>query len=154
MLPLPLKHYDEAGRIKPGGMFWLICLFPCRALLFFVLSFTFIQDQSLILSFVYPDNRDFYTSLIPIIPAALSILLASHREKIWQRGNEVYFYGLLPLLISAYVIDLSLLAVHIYQIRGLFEWTVALAVLVDTLLLAILLRSQHIKLMLRDWQRQ
>lgn len=152
MLPLALKHYDEAGRIRPNGLFWLLCLFPCRALLVLLVSLTFIQDQSAILSLVYPNQSLFYWSLLPLCPALTVVAMASYREKLWRTTRHRSFALLKPLLLLAYILDFGLLFMAAHIGHWMFQWPIALGVLGNVILFTLLLRNHHLCLLVKDWQ--
>lgn len=153
MLPLPLKHYDQAGHIKPHWIYWLICLYPCRALIALVLSLSNIQDQSLLISLLYPNQKLFYWSLVPIVFALVPIGLASYREKLWLANRYRFFVTVKGCLLAAYLIDIAILLWFGTQQHWRFSWPIALGILGNLALLLTLARSQHIQLMLLDWQR-
>ncbi|MEI8648331.1 DUF2919 family protein [Paraglaciecola sp. Hal342] len=93
-LLLPLKYYDEAGRIKPANSFLWCLFFLCRPFWVFIASLTFRQDSGALLALFYPDNYYFYLSLgIRPFAALLVVLMISFRAKLWNTSCSAYISG-------------------------------------------------------------
>ena len=151
-LILPLKHYDEAGRVKPPAGFWLLLLLLCRAYLVFIAALSYRQDSAYLLALFYPLHSYFYWSVALSVPALVVFVVCGFRDKLWQRG--IYWFALLlrPLLVCAIVADVVLHLVLARQQYWQFSWLIALTLLLNFRLLLYLFSSKHVALMLRDWR--
>lgn len=150
-LLLPLHKYDEAGRVKPSFLLYLILFFLCRPILVFIASISLRQDQVAILSLFYPDKYHFYMALIHAAPALIVLALISYREKLWVKERILPFAAIPWLLAVAIVSDLL---IQLYILRSqqfAFEWTYAVGLIGAMISSLYLTKSRHIKVMLSDW---
>lgn len=149
---LPLKHYDNEGRIKPNWAVFASLLVLMRAFLVFIASISYRPDTGLLLSLFYPDRHYFYASLLVGLPALLVMLMVVWRHWLRERWRGI-FWLVKPLVILALLADL-LLHVHMANhSHWAFSWLVALTLLADMLMLMYWLRSNTLKLMLMDWRK-
>jgi len=151
-LALPLKYYDDAGRIKPPIMLYVIVLFLCRPLIVFIASISFRQDGGLLLSIFYPVKYHFYLALVHAIPALALLLFINFREKLWKHKCA----GVFKILPAVFVVLLGLdTAVQLYILNAqsfAFKWSFAFSfvgLIVATLFVA---KSYHLKLMNADYR--
>lgn len=152
-LVVPLQHYDEAGRIKPPAMFWVILLYLARSYLVFVGSLSFRQDSSALLSLFYPRHEDLYLGLFVGLPAVLLFLLTGFRQKIWPSVFRRVFYLTHFFLFMALTMDLTFQLLASYQQQWRFAWVPAISILLSLVLMGYTYRSQHIREMFKDWQK-
>jgi hypothetical protein len=151
-LILPLKYYDEAGRVKPPAVFWLLLLLICRAYFVFIAALSYRQDSAYLLALFYPRHSYFYWSVALALPALVVFGLCGFRDKLWQHGIFRFVYLVRPLLYCAIIADFVL---HLFMARQQywqFSWLIALTLLLDFSLLLYLFSSKHLALMLRDWR--
>lgn len=153
-LLLPLKYYDEAGRVKPLLWFNLCLLFLARSYFVFIASAANMNDSAKLLNLFYPDKQDFYLGLMLGIPAVMCWGLASYRDKIWNKAFHRWFKWVKPLLILGLTADLLLHFWMAQQQHWAFTWVLALGLLFDALLLVYLLRSKKVQVMLKDWESE
>lgn len=151
---LPLERYDDEGRIKPPRWLWWTLVFLNRGYLLLVASVSYIKDQSLILSLFYPDNRDFYLSLLVGLPALLAALIAGYRRQLWQKHWLGAFAVIRPLVLLSLLLDIGLQLAMAAGDQFRFSWTVAIFLLLDGLLFTYWARSRSLKLTLADWRRK
>ncbi|AWL12213.1 Inner membrane protein YfeZ [Saliniradius amylolyticus] len=151
---LPLERYDDEGRIRPPRWLWWTLVFLNRGYLLLVASVSYIKDQSLILSLFYPDNRDFYLSLMVGLPALLAAVIAGYRRWLWQKQWLGLFAFIRPLVLISLFLDISLQLAMAAGEQFRFSWTVAIFLLLDGLLLTYWARSRSLKLTLADWRRR
>ncbi|MBN7820715.1 DUF2919 family protein [Bowmanella yangjiangensis] len=149
---LPLKYYDNEGRIKPSWPVFVSLLVLMRAFLVFIASISYRPDTGLLLSLFYPDRHYFYASMLVGLPALLvmSAVLWRHWLREHWRGG---FLLLKPLVMLALLADL-LLHVHMANHgHWAFSWLLAVTILADMLMLMYWLRSRTLRMMLQDWQK-
>ena len=80
------QDFDFDGKVKIPLGYYFVLLYLLRAYALWVVSLTYRDDPTLILSLIYNDNRSFFYSLIVGIPAILTFSLfslKSQREKTW-----------------------------------------------------------------------
>ncbi len=150
-LLLPLKHYDESGRVLPAGALYWCLLYLCRSYFVFIASLSFRQDSSGLLAIFYPDKMYFYVSLMIALPTVLVLLVVSFRERIWQKGYCWAFKIVKPLMILTVLADFIFHVVMARQQYWQFSWLIAITLLIDGLCLFFIIKDRHLKLMLKDW---
>ena len=148
---MPLKYYDEAGRVIPAAALYWCLLFMCRSYLVFIAALSFRQDSSGLLALFYPDKGYLYASLLGAIPALVVLLIISFREKIRNRAYSGLFSLIKPLLLLTLLADI---AFHIGMANKQyweFSWLIALTLLADMLCLYFVGKDRHLSFMLKDW---
>ncbi len=151
-LLLPLKYYDEAGRVKPALAVYVCILFLSRSLLIIVGSISVRENGEQLLGMFYPDKQYLYISLATATPAFAVLLLLGFREKIWNTNKCWIFTCIKPLLIFSVLTDLSLHTMMASLDRWQFSWVIAFTLLIDLLIFYYLIKDKHTKLMLIDWK--
>ncbi|WP_299073069.1 DUF2919 domain-containing protein [uncultured Paraglaciecola sp.] len=151
-LLLPLKYYDDAGRVKPPTALYLCIAVLCRSLLVLIGSVSVRDNGEQLLALFYPERQYLYMNLVIAFMAFLALLLLGFREKIWQANRGWLFLGIKPLLIIAVLADLGL-HIRLASIEHWqFSWVIAVTLLVDWLFFYFLIKDKHIQLMLSDWK--
>ena len=152
-LLLPLKYYDEAGRVKPAVTVYLCIVFLSRSLLILIGSVSVRENGEQLLALFYPEKQYLYISLAIAFPAFLALLVLSFREKIWHANRSWMFSCIKPLLTLSVLADLSLhfmlASINYWQ----FSWIIAITILLDSLIFYFFLKDKHIQLMLKDWKK-
>jgi hypothetical protein len=152
-LLLPLKYYDDAGRVKPAVAVYLCIAVLSRSLLILIGSVSVRENGEQLLALFYPEKQYLYVSLAIALPAFLALLLLGFREKIWQASKCWMFSFVRPLLILSVLADL-VLHVRLASIaHWQFSWIIAITLLVDSLIFYFLTKDKHTQLMLSDWKR-
>ncbi|WP_293745694.1 DUF2919 domain-containing protein [uncultured Paraglaciecola sp.] len=152
-LLLPLKYYDEAGRVKPAVSLYLCIAFLSRSLLILVGSVSVRENGEQLLALFYPERQYLYISLAIAFPAFLALLLLGFREKIWHVGRCWMFSCIKPLLIFSVCADLGLHFMLASTSHWQFSWVIAFTLLIDSLVFYFLTKDKHTQLMLTDWKR-
>jgi hypothetical protein len=152
-LLLPLKYYDDAGRVKPAVALYFCIVFLSRSLLILVGSVSVRENGEQLLALFYPEKQYLYVSLAIAFPAFLALMLLGFREKIWQANRCWMFSCIKPLLLFSVLADLvlhiMLANIHHWQ----FSWVIALTLLLDSLIFYFLVKDKHTQLMLMDWKK-
>ena len=150
---LPLKYYDEAGRVKPAVALYICIAFLCRSLLVLIGSVSVRENGEQLLALFYPDKHYLYISLAIAFPSFITLLLLGFREKIWNVGRCWMFSYIKPLLIFSVIADfglhIMLASIKYWQ----FSWVIAFTLILDSLFFYFLLKDKHIQLMLKDWKK-
>lgn len=149
---LPLKYYDEAGRVKPAMTLYICIGFLCRSLLVLIGSVSVRENGDQLLAFFYSNKHYLYISLGIAFPSFLTLLLLGFREKIWKADRSWLFSYIKPLLILSVLADFGLHIVLATAKHWQFSWVIALTLIFDVLVFYFLLRDKHTQLMLRDWK--
>jgi hypothetical protein len=151
-LKYPLHHYDEAGRMKPPVLVYLLLLFVCRGLLILIISLSFREDSERLLRFFYPLPYHFYLSLVPILPALIGLYFLSKRTVLWAKERFtwsmwlpwcLYFALSLDGLIQIYILD---------QMTYAFSITHGLSVIIVVSGLIYIKRSKYLRNLVLDWR--
>lgn len=152
-LLLPLKYYDDAGRIKPSkALLW--CLFYiCRPIWVFIASLTFRQDSGALLVLFYPHNSYFYSSLLIALPSFLVVLLISFRAKLWDGRAGVLFTLIKPLILLSLVTDIAFHILMASKQNWSFSWLIAVTILLDSIYIYWIKNNQHLALLSLDWSK-
>jgi hypothetical protein len=152
-LLLPLKYYDDAGRVKPAAALYFCIVILSRSLLILVGSVSVRENGEQLLALFYPDKQFLYISLAIAFPAFLALLLLGFREKIWQANRCWMFSCIKPLLVFSVLADLGLHITLANIEHWQFSWVIAFTLLFDSLILYFLIKDKHTQLMLMDWKR-
>jgi len=152
-LLLPLKYYDDAGRVKPAAAVYLCIAFLSRSLLILIGSVSVRENGEQLLALFYPDKQYLYINLAIAFPAFLALLLLGFREKIWQADRCWMFSCIKPLLIFSVLADLGLHIMLANIDHWQFSWVTAVTLLLDSLIFYFLLKDKHTQMMLVDWRR-
>lgn len=152
-LLLPLKYYDDAGRVKPSkSILW--CLFYiCRPMWVFVASLTFRQDSGALLALFYPHNSYFYSSLLIALPGFLVVLLISFRTKLWDTRARFSFRLIKPFILLSLFVDIGFHVFIAAKQNWGFSWLIALTLLLDCIYLYWVKKNLHLTLLTRDWMK-
>ena len=152
-LLLPLKYYDDAGRVKPSFALYMCIAYLSRSLLILVGSLTVRDNGSQLLAFFYPDKQYLYFNLAIALPAFLVVFLLGFREKIWKSNRCWLFSGIKPLLMFSVLADLGLHLLMAKLIYWQFSWIIALTTMLDVLCFYFFAKDKHTQIMLLDWHR-
>ena len=151
MLKLPLKFYDESGRILPPSWFYGVLLFLCIDWLAFIFSLASMSQTNELLTFFYPQKATLGLGLVASLPVLASLLLVSQRERLWKREIKVWRHAVLPLVQTGVV---ALLIVQIYysmQHHWGFELMTGAKLTLYSMSLYAISKSRHLKWMIADW---
>ncbi|WP_371193338.1 DUF2919 family protein [Glaciecola sp. SC05] len=152
-LKFPLHHYDEAGRLKPPLMLYIFLLFLCRGFLLLVISLSFREDSSRMMSLFFPNKWDFYWSLLPAVPAMLILALFSQRSKIWLSKKQRLFSIIPAVFAIALLADIAVQMSILWRIDFQFSLAHGLAILLATVGLVYASKSKHMRDLPVDWSR-
>ncbi len=152
-LLLPLKYYDDAGRVKPAAALYFCIVFLSRSLLILIGSVSVRENGEQLLALFYPEKQYLYISLAIAFLAFVALLLLGFREKIWYADRCWMFSCIKPLLIFSVLADLGLHIMLASIEHWQFSWVIALTLLIDSLIFYFLVKDKHTQLMLMDWKR-
>jgi hypothetical protein len=153
-IKFPLHHYDEAGRLKPPLMLYGFLLFLCRGFLLLIISLSFREDSSRMMSLFYPNKWDFYWSLAPSVPAVVILALFSQRGKLWLNHRQQVFRAIPALFIAALVLDIAVQVGILHRIDFRFSFTHGASILIAFIGLVYTIKSRHMRDLPIDWSRQ
>jgi hypothetical protein len=151
-LLLPLKYYDEAGRIKPPRFFWWCGLILAKSYFIFVLSLSNFRDADGLLGVFYPRQSELYLGFAIGFAAVVAMVLVAYREKWWHTKFKVVSYLIKPLMLTTIVLDVIHQVQLVHKIHWQFSWPVAIFLCLDLSIFYWLMTSRHIKFMLQDWR--
>ncbi|MFT5837553.1 MAG: hypothetical protein ACI9UT_000038 [Flavobacteriales bacterium] len=151
-LLLPLKYYDDAGRVKPALAVYFCIAFLSRSLLILIGSASVRENGEQLLALFYPDKQYLYVNIAIAFPAFLALLLLGFREKIWKANRCWIFSCIKPLLIFSVLADLVLHIMLANISRWQFSWVIAITLILDLLIFYFLIKDKHTQLMLMDWK--
>jgi hypothetical protein len=152
-LLLPLKYYDDAGRVKPAVGLYVCIAFLSRSLMILIGSVSVRENSEQMLALFYPEKHYLYISLAIAFPALLALLLLGFREKIWKSERCWIFSFIKPLLIFSVLADLGLHVMLANIGHWQFSWLIAFTLLLDSLTLYFLVKDKHTQMMLMDWKK-
>ena len=131
---LPLKYYDDAGRVKPAVGLYVCIAFLSRSLMILIGSVSVRENSEQMLALFYPEKHYLYISLAIAFPAFLALLLLGFREKIWKSERCWIFSFIKPLLIFSVLADLVLHIMLANISRWQFSWVIAITLILDLLI--------------------
>lgn len=151
-LLLPLKYYDEAGRVKPPSALYWCALFMCRSVVILIGALSSRQYGNELLGLFYSEKTYLYFNLIIALPTVLAMLIIGFRDKSWLTNN-IYLYGFIrPLMIFSALADLSFHVFFANLHHWQFSWIIAATFILDVLCVYFLIKDKHILLMVSDWR--
>ena len=151
-LLLPLKYYDEAGKVKPATALYFCIAFLTRSLLILIGSVSVRENGEQLLAMFYPQKHYLYINLAIALPAFVALLILGFREKIWLGHRPWMFACIKPLLIFSVLADLGLHIMLASLDYWRFSWITASTLLLDSFVFYFLVKDKHTKLMLTDWK--
>jgi hypothetical protein len=152
-LLLPLKYYDDAGRVKPAVALYVCIAFLSRSLMILIGSVSVRDNSEQLLALFYPEKQYLYISLAIAFPAFLALLLLGFREKMWDSDRCWMFACIKPLLIFSVLADLGLHIMLANIGHWQFSWLIAFTLLLDSLIFYFLVKDKHTHMMLMDWKK-
>ncbi|MFC4699107.1 DUF2919 family protein [Glaciecola siphonariae] len=152
-LKFPLHHYDEAGRLKPPLLLYAFLLFLCRGFLLLIISLSFREDSSRMMSLFFPNKWDFYLSLLPSIPALIILILFAQRSKIWLNERQSWFKVVPILFVIALVGDIAIQLNILSRLDFRFSLTHGLSILLALIGLIYAHKSRHVRELPIDWAK-
>lgn len=150
LIPLPLHCYDEAGRVKPAFFLYLTCLWLCKGLLILVVSASMRDKATVLLTFFYPNNQDWYLSVAPALFGLVGLLTLSLRDLLRQRQVIIYQRYLREILSVGLLVSLAIYVLGVINLSGHFELASGVLILMTLVFLTYLWRSQHTRLFCKD----
>ena len=150
-LKYPLNCYDEAGRMKPPLLVYILLLFVCRGLLVLIVSLSFTQDSERLLRIFYPLPYHFYLSLLPILPALVSFYFVSKRTILWKKERYAWFKCLPLSLYCALTIDVVMQLYMLQETNFAFSMAHGVSLLVGLFGIAYIKNSSYLSNLINDW---
>lgn len=152
MLALPLRYYDEAGRILPPKALYMLQLWLLQSILIFLGAAIIRNNGAEILSLWYPSKTKLYLAMAASFPAFLSFLIVSYRNKMWERGVFWVFYFIKPCLYLSLGLQTMLLLNTIVELQFHFSYTLGLTALMNMTAVLYVYKSRHLEVMCTDWR--
>ena len=152
-LLLPLKYYDDAGRVKPALAVYVCIAFLARSLLILIGSVSVRENSEQLLALFYPEKQYLYISLASAFPAFLAFLLLVFREKIWHTNRYWMFSCIKPFIVVSVLADLSLHIMLANAQHWQFSWVIAVILIIDPFIFYFLIKDKHTQMMLIDWKK-
>lgn len=152
MLKLPLKYYDESGRILPPRWLYALLLLLCADWALFIFSLASRSHTDTLLHFFYPHSKSLLFALVTSVPALLSLLLLSQRERLWKKGLISWRRWFIPLLLCGVVALLTSQVVYAITHHWAFELITAIRLVLSIIALYTIAKSRHLRWMVDDWE--
>lgn len=153
MIPLPLKHYDEAGIVLPPRWFYWLLAIACRDVLL-VAAFTAVPAESETLyRLFFPHSDTLWLQMVAALPFMLVVVLLSFREKLWQRQLTGWRYMIRPLCTVGALIQMGVAGYFLARSGWQFDGYLGSVVLLLCALIYMVNRSSHVSIMLHDWRQ-
>ena len=153
-LLLPLKFYDEGGRVLPPRALWWCLLFVAKSFIIFLFSLTLPEQSERLLKMFYPIKEELYTGLMLGCFALPPALLVSFRHKVWEHHKEILFILLKPFILLGLIGEFAFTVTLVDRQFWGFSWGLALSLLVNLVAIYWLFTSKHLKIMLADWRHR
>ncbi|WP_420935962.1 DUF2919 family protein [Alteromonas sp. A081] len=151
MLKLPLKYYDESGRILPPVWLYSLLLLLCMDWLVFIFSVASRTQTTDLLAFFYPQKEALGLNLVASLPVLLTLVLISQRERLWKHDLVSWRHCILPSIQIGVLILLTSQIYYLMHHQWGFEVVTAVKILLYSVTLYVVTRSRHLKWMIYDW---
>jgi len=139
-----LKHYTNAGDLKPPALFLFILLFLSRTWVLLVVSVASSGTGNTILTLFYPDKAHFYLGLI-LGSLSLIVLIVSgrrHAQNKWAiRCWPLCFY----LMVVSVVGDITLQIYYVYLAKFAYSSTISIQLVLALWSLLYISKSKHLR---------
>lgn len=145
------QDFDFDGKIRIPWGFNLMLIYLLRGYITWILSLTYRDDPSLLLSMVYTESKLFYLSLLVGLPAffvQVLFALKKQKEKAWYQRIWRKTKWLLTLSLIA---DLALQCKQIVLQGGIVHWVNMLMLFVGIYLLWYWLKSAKLSRFFDNW---
>jgi hypothetical protein len=152
MLKLPLKYYDEAGRILPPVWLYGLLTFFCLDWIAFVFSLASRTQTETLLRIFYPHSESLGLALASSFPLVLVMILISQRERLWKHHYVMWSGWLIPAMVFGVTCSLGVQVYHAVKLHWNFDIVTAIKITVSLVGLYVLCRSRHLRWMIEDWQ--
>lgn len=145
------QDFDLDGKVRVPVGFYLLLAYLCRGYLMWVISLTYSDDRSLLLSLVYADGHTFFLNLVLGLPALFCFALfalKTQRQKPWFKflWNKQKF-----ILLMAVLADLSAQLLSIRKNIVSVHWVQITLFLLGFYLIWYWVRSAKIKRFFDNW---
>ncbi|WP_395344031.1 DUF2919 family protein [Ningiella sp. W23] len=134
-------------------MLYLFLIFLCRGFLILIISLSFREDSSRMMSIFFPNKWDFYWSLLPAIPAIAVFALLAQRSRIFKAEKQRYFTLIPWLFFIGLVIDTMIQSKIIIRMDFGFSLAHGLSILIACIGIGYGAQSRHMRDLPSDWQR-
>lgn len=148
-----IRWVDDKGHIKPPLGLYLLLTFLARGWVVFAASLTQFSDRAGLVKLFYPQKETFMLALATGLGAVLCYLLVILERKKRPNWAKPMFERMMWLLWPLLLLDGAVLLVRLATSGYLFSWTAALDALFIFWFAIYLLKSEHLRLYLKDWQR-
>jgi len=153
MLKLPLKYYDDSGRILPPKWLYTLLMLFSLDWVGFIFSLASRAQTETLLSFFYPQRESLMLGLVGSLPVVIALLLISQRERLWKRSWINWCKSILPLIMFGAVTSLIIQVYHVTAIHWRFETITAVKIMLSVLCIYCVGRSRHLGWMIDDWKK-
>ena len=152
MLKLPLKYYDDSGRILPPKWLYAMLLLFSFDWLAFIFSLASRSQTNALLSLFYPHRVSLGLALLSSFPIVIGFILISQRERLWKHGLTQWCTWLRPLILTGMTISLIVQWYHASAIHWGFDLITAVKMMLSIVGLYCVGRSRHVRWMIDDWK--
>lgn len=148
------QDFDLDGKLRVPIGYNLAVLYMLRGYIFWVVSLTFSDDRSLILSLVYPNLSMFWLTLVVGLPALITFFFFSLKSQIskswyqwvWARLRLILTISMaVDLMLQAWIIVTQTLDLHPIQM---------IQFILGSYLFWYWLRSKRIQRFFKQWLQQ
>lgn len=101
------QDFDLEGRARVPVGFYIVLLYLSRGYLAWIVSLTYSQDRSYLLSMIYPNSSLFMTTLLTGIPALVAFALFSLKKQKEKPWYQWLWPKMSQLLLLALVVDIA-----------------------------------------------
>jgi hypothetical protein len=152
MLKLPLKYYDEAGRILPPVWLYGLLAFFCLEWIAFVFSLASRTQTETLLRIFYPHSESLWMALASSFPLVIAMVLISQRERLWKHHYILWCRWLIPAMVIGVICSFGVQVYHAVKLHWNFELVTAIKIAVSLIGFYVVCRSRHLRWMIEDWQ--
>ena len=108
------------------------------------------DKATVLLTFFYPNNQDWYLSVAPALFGLVGLLTLSLRDLLRQRQVIIYQRYLREILSVGLLVSLAIYVLGVINLSGHFELASGVLILMTLVFLTYLWRSQHTRLFCKD----
>ena len=116
------RYLDKEGRASTPLFFIWVTFFLCRGYLAGIVSLTFNEDRTRLLSLFYKSSEQFGLMLVVGLPALLVLLATSFAKEDGYNWANYVMRAAQPLMLVSLVLDAILISSLLMHQHGSFSW--------------------------------
>lgn len=148
------QDFDLDGKLRVPIGYNLTLLYLLRGYVLWVVSLTYSEDRSLILSLVYPSHTLFVFTLLVGLPALIAFFLLALKSFVKSKGYQLIWQSMPILVVGSLILDVTIQGWGVVTQTLFLHPVQIIQLIVGVYVLWYWLRSRRIKRFFQLWLDQ